>query len=107
VNKYLIRSRILDRIINPLYSLELYLADIAMRCIDCNGKSRSQGIMDTDMMMIHNELWNSITSKREQNGCILCIECMESRLGRKITWDDLMKVPLNHDHLSNPRFKPG
>ena len=50
-----------------------------------------------DMVMIHDDLWNSIA---EHHSDVYCVPCIEKKLGRKIESKDLkysddMKIPVN------------
>ena len=47
-----------------------------------------------DLYMVHNELWDSLGLKRYGDVCHF--ECLEVLLGRQITLDDLMDVPINN-----------
>lgn len=40
---------------------------------------------DLFTVMLHDNLWLSIANKRD----VLCVNCIEKRLGRKLTLDDL------------------
>lgn len=55
---------------------------MAYECIECS-------ITKFDAPMIKDELWLSIAAKRD----ILCLDCMEKRLGRSITRHDLNDSP--------------
>ena len=42
--------------------------------------------------MVHDRIWFSVATKR----VILCIGCLEARLGRKLGPDDFTNVPANN-----------
>jgi hypothetical protein len=44
--------------------------------------------------MVEDEVWNLATEPKEKPK-LLCIGCLESRLGRLLTKDDFSAVPLN------------
>jgi hypothetical protein len=56
-------------------------------CVDC-GKPTFQ---TTDYYMVKNELWKRFGVGEE----MLCISCLEKRMGRKLTKEDLLDCPLN------------
>lgn len=55
-------------------------------CECCDGSARP-------LFMVHNKLWNA----NARSKAILCRGCFKEQLGRKLTVDDLMGVPLNLD----------
>lgn len=55
-------------------------------CIDCNDNTFFKG----EYYMIHNQIWNSVA----QNG-MLCIQCLEARLGRQLNSSDFTEYPIN------------
>lgn len=64
-------------------------------CTDC--------LVDTDILhefyMVHDSIWSAAVS--EKPAVILCIGCLETRLGRELTATDFKAVPLN----TGPGFK--
>jgi hypothetical protein len=44
--------------------------------------------------MVHDAVWKA--AGMEPYGGVLCIGCLEERLGRHLTADDFMDVPLNN-----------
>lgn len=58
-------------------------------CVDC-GKSTFQ----TEYYMVHNHLWAAAGMERD-NG-MLCILCLESRLGRMLVEADFTSAPVNY-----------
>lgn len=54
-----------------------------MRCHDC-GKDTSEDFKD--YFMVKHELWKQWGVGRK----LLCMDCFEKRLGRKLTKDDLL-----------------
>lgn len=65
-------------------------------CIDCDVNT-----MDIDeYYMLKEEVWLSIVP--EDKG-MLCIKCVEQRLGRKLAPEDFSYCPLNEEEYSQPR----
>ncbi len=44
--------------------------------------------------MVHDQVWGS-EARLPLSGCMLCISCLEARLGRKLEAEDFMVVPIN------------
>jgi len=63
------------------YSLEPF------NCADCDQNT----FIKNEYYMLHNEVWCSAASKFE----MLCVLCFEKRLGRQLTHDDFVKLPVN------------
>ena len=59
-------------------------------CIDC-GQNTSSSVLQ-EYYMLKDELWNKINPEREG---MLCIDCAERRLGRKLTPSDFADLPVN------------
>lgn len=57
-------------------------------CLDCNCDAVSE------LYMVRNELWRQATLPEERNG-LICPECFEKRLGRKLVAADFTDVPVN------------
>jgi hypothetical protein len=55
-------------------------------CTNCNG----------EYYMVHDDVWSSAFSKKRG---MLCIGCLESRLGKLLTKDDFTAAPLNSMNL--------
>lgn len=68
-------------------SFDDWLLDEAWMCKDCGVHT---GIIG-HYYMIHNELWDSLNVQG-----MLCIGCVENRLGRRLNKDDFTDCPLNH-----------
>ncbi len=63
-------------------------------CWDCNVNT-----MHTDeYYMVHNGLWESATEDCGTD-VMLCIGCLENRIGDRLTADDFTDVPLNRGPL--------
>ena len=58
-------------------------------CKDCGKDVRNP----KDMYMLEDNLWKQLGLKP---GDFLCIDCLEKRLGREITQDDLKVLPINY-----------
>lgn len=49
--------------------------------------------------MVHNELWNSICSNNNlSKRSLICKDCFEQLLGRRLREDDLTNCSLNNDY---------
>ena len=60
-------------------------------CRDCGLDTLEAG----EYYMVHREVWE--LTGLEGSGGMLCIGCLESRLGRRLIPGDFMTCPLNHD----------
>lgn len=54
-------------------------------CNDC-------GMVQPADYMIEDYIWETVASKK---GCILCVDCVSTRLGRKLRLSDFTNVPVN------------
>lgn len=61
-------------------------------CVDCN-----KNTFQDEYYMVHDELWN----KHFEGKGMLCISCLETRVGRELNADDFTDAPVN-----NIRFIP-
>jgi hypothetical protein len=65
-------------------------------CLDCE--------VDTfeidELYVVTDELWARVNPGK---GGMLCIGCLEKRLGRELTPDDFPSLPLNSDHHGSPK----
>lgn len=59
-------------------------------CMDC-GVCTSK---ICEYYMVHDKIWNSVVEKSESHR-MLCIECLENRLKRKLTASDFTSAPIN------------
>lgn len=53
------------------------------------------------MVMLKNELWLSIAQRRD----ILCVDCIEKRLGRQLTFDDLKECDITRYMMLGARIE--
>lgn len=60
-------------------------------CVDC-GIDTSQRLGVCEYYMVHDTIW---TSAKCPDG-MLCIGCLEIRIGRKLTRTDFIDAPVNH-----------
>jgi hypothetical protein len=66
----------------------------------CTGKRGRRHMGRWEWYMVRNELWASTG----MNDGFLCIACLESRIGRRLTFADFPDVPVNDpDHPWNTR----
>jgi len=64
-------------------------------CRDCELDTRHN-----DYYMVHNDIWIKAFGRGDG---MLCIQCLEKRIARKLTVNDFTKCPVNEDYLaSNP-----
>ena len=62
-------------------------------CLDCDRFLLGQ---DGEYYMVRNSIWYSVTHGQECEG-MLCIGCLEVRLGRELEATDFTDCPLNHE----------
>ena len=58
-------------------------------CVDCG--------VDTlyEYYMIHDDLWNRVAGMQMQPDGMLCVGCLEARIGRRLVQHDFKDVPIN------------
>jgi len=68
-------------------------------CLDCCVET-----IPTEYYMVTNDLWSKAVPEYEG---MLCIGCLEMRIGRKLNKNDFTKVPVNHidDPTQSKRLK--
>lgn len=59
-------------------------------CVDCSVNTH---FID-EYYMVDFDLWNSVMGS--QNTGMLCIGCLEDRIGRKLTTEDFIDAPINY-----------
>jgi hypothetical protein len=75
---------------------------IGLHCDDCGIGTSSLG----EYYMVANAVWEEAWAGRRKwwhrlpNREILCIGCLETRIGRKLTRHDFTNAPINHPALS-------
>lgn len=55
-------------------------------CLDCGDNT----FFKNEYYMIHDEIWDSVATDG-----MLCVECLEKRLGRLLTPEDFKLYPIN------------
>lgn len=71
-----------------------YVMDEAMEeftlflCLDCEIDTKSE------YYMVHDSIWKEATQENERKS-VLCIGCLENRIGRSLNSEDFPDVPLN------------
>lgn len=60
------------------------------RCMDCGVCTNCNG----EYYMVHDEIWYSAITVMDR-GHMLCIGCLEQRLGKLLTKDDFTDAPVN------------
>lgn len=75
--------------------------DLNMLCLDCG--------IDTDknneFYMIHDHLWEqAVPNKHQRENRVLCIGCLEERLGRKLLPNDFTNTPVNKKGIHSYRL---
>jgi hypothetical protein len=69
------------------------------RCVDClNETTFTKG--NEEYYMVHNALW--LKANPQING-MLCIGCLENRIGRRLMQADFTDVPINQPSRSNSK----
>ena len=74
------------------YNYDDWLADEGWWCVDCEVHT---GIIG-DYYMVHKHLWAEFGS----DDGMLCIACLENRMGRTLTPDDFSDAPVNYGSLT-------
>lgn len=67
--------------------------EAAFLCLDC-----SLDTVDSNYYMVHSQLWLSVAPDKG----MLCIPCLEKRIGRQLTKDDFTECLLNEENAQNP-----
>lgn len=60
------------------------------KCVDCGVNTHDAD----EYYMVHDELWAA--AGMEPAGGMLCVGCLEQRLGRRLTAADFTDAPVNH-----------
>jgi hypothetical protein len=76
------------------YRSALYPIGIKFACMDCHRDTSSAGLKE--YYMIQFDMWDALTSENERDR-MLCIGCLEDRLGRELTPPDFTDCPVNRD----------
>jgi hypothetical protein len=58
-------------------------------CMDCG---KDTALDDKDYYMVKFEIWDKFVG----HSGMLCMDCMEKRIGHKLTKDDILDCPLNN-----------
>jgi hypothetical protein len=66
--------------------------DTTFDCLDCSADTSTRGIQE--YYMIHKPLW---LQANPQDDGMLCIGCLENRIGRKLNANDFISCPVNTD----------
>jgi hypothetical protein len=64
---------------------------LSFMCKDCGIDTSPLGL--DEYYMVHNEVWAQ--SGMDGLGGMLCLLCLEARLGRDLEVSDLMNIPMN------------
>lgn len=75
-------------------------------CKDC----KVNIYFNSNMVMLNDDLWKKVCDRMSD---LICDECIEKRMGRKISWNDFKKpsvegmkiIPCNRVWLKNRRNK--
>lgn len=59
-------------------------------CFDCSANT----LHLDEFYMVHDEIWDSALPKNQRNR-MLCIGCLEKRIGRLLTPNDFTDAPIN------------
>jgi hypothetical protein len=60
-------------------------------CVDCHLDTSPVGL--DEYYMVHDEVWAQ--SGMGGNDGMLCLFCLEARLGRTLEWTDFTDIPMN------------
>jgi hypothetical protein len=61
-------------------------------CLDCPLNTKEL----LEYYNVHDNIWNSVASP---NDGMLCIGCLENRLGRRLSRNDFSDAPINHGYF--------
>ena len=75
------------------------------KCIDCGTYDMYDDYFGK-AFMVTNDIWDKITASEESDK-LLCWDCVEKRLGRKLTPDDFIDCPLNSWNTRLQALKKG
>lgn len=76
--------------------IDSYMSDF--KCLDCKvDTSHRTGI--GEYYMVHNSIWESLNIGKRG---MMCIGCLEARIGRKLNSTDFTDCPLNKENITNP-----
>lgn len=79
---------------NPtLGAMQYYPPDKNDFCVDCSVDTLIAG----EYYMVHDHVWLQ-TGLGKRDG-MLCITCLEKRIGRQLTSNDFPNLPINSDRL--------
>jgi hypothetical protein len=76
--------------------------DLDMHCVDCG--------VDTDEIdefyMVHDHIWDvAVPVQSDRDNRVLCVGCLETRIGRELSADDFTDAPVNRSgYYSNRLF---
>ncbi len=75
--------------------------NLNMICFDC--KVDTEKI--NEFYMVHDHLWKqAVTNQNQRENRVLCIGCLETRLGRTLTADDFIDFPINKKGVQSYRL---
>lgn len=60
-------------------------------CLDCGLNT----LFANEYYMVQHDLWDSVTASTKGKG-MLCVGCLEVRVGRVLVWSDFTDAPINH-----------
>jgi len=67
-------------------------------CVDCQVDTQDIG----EYYVVGADVWASVDMKK--HGGMLCISCLELRLGRELASSDFSDAPVNHEEWAWTRF---
>ena len=73
------------------------IKDEHFECVDCRGDTREE------YYMVHDTIWAE--ADMEPFGGMLCIGCLELRLGYRLHAKDFPKLPINDINGASPRMR--
>lgn len=77
------------------------MRELDMLCADCG--------VDTDdiheFYMVNDELWlQAVPIQKENESRVLCVGCLERRIGRQLTSKDFTDAPVNRNDIYSSRL---
>lgn len=72
-------------------------------CLDCGVDTMDLPFkLDAEVYMVHDALWAQAVP---EHAGMLCIGCLENRLGRQLTPEDFADVPINKIRFQSGRLR--
>jgi hypothetical protein len=72
--------------------------------LPCDGCNKN--CIHSDYYMVHDSVW-CVEAKLPKDNCMLCLDCLEIRIGRELVWTDFTGAPVNIEVIERYRFLDG